>query len=351
VTLENREPEVGMALEISGRRWTVTDHSTYQNDEGFEVVEWEVERADGNETAYLLRESDESVRWFFTRPIPISAITLSGGKPFAGVAASATEPPDALTFRGRAYGFDEKTEGTYEEEPGEAVPKTTWDYWDAAHQANLAVERWADGRVDCYHGNAIQPSAIRVLGSGAVSALRDNLTKGWKLAEGSNVRLPHAVSALIPAGVLFFIVMIVTSAVETGLTVGLGVFVLVAVVAAAWSSGPLLFWAPISAIALAALFHRFPPLTNIAGVALLLAVPAGLAALAARRDVKTGPVLSATAAAVGGATFFAGLIRYYQFAPSPRTFGQYLLAIGPVPLTMIVAAVAGYAAIRLSGTR
>src|SRR5687768_1289124 len=182
-TFVDVDPEVGLTFQLSGKRWTITDHSSYASPEGYHVDEWECEAAGKkSETAYLLRESEEEIRWYFTRPIPISAVTLSGGKPFAEVAATLTEPPDALVYRGLAHGLDETTDGTYAENPGESVQKTTWDYWDAKQELNLAVERWADGRVECFHGRRTDPKTMTIVGGRMAATLASGLrTKGPSL--------------------------------------------------------------------------------------------------------------------------------------------------------------------------
>src|SRR5262249_29650040 len=100
-------------------------------------------------------------RWFFTRRIPAEAVTVAGGASVAKHTAGQAPPP-ALTYDGQSYRYTDKTEGTYEDEPGQRTGKTTWEYWDAGHVRNLAVEVWADGRIDCYRGTYIDPAQVRM---------------------------------------------------------------------------------------------------------------------------------------------------------------------------------------------
>ena len=334
-TLAGATPEVGTTFELSGRHWTVTDHSSYTAPDGYNVDEWECSGGAGaspGELAYLLRESDTEVRWYFTRPIPLAAVTLSGGKPFADVATTLTEPPDALVYRGLAHGLDETTDGQYAEDPGESVQKTTWDYWDARHELNLAVERWADGRVECYHGRLIDPARIEVARGGA-----------------STRRLgPHA-GAAFGAFFGFFVVLVFAGTVEIALTSGLVLGLLVALfaslrgarrVAGGWLAG---------VAVLGAAFVWLPPLTTLGGLALLLLVPATLTRWIAMGTPGPGAApVHAALASVATATAGAGLYTYYAFAPVPRSFGQYVLAIGPAAIGGVAAAVVAWVVMRMS---
>ena len=242
------------------------------------------------------------------------------------MAATLTEPPDALVYRGLAHGLDETTDGTYAEDPGESVQKTTWDYWDAKQELNLAVERWADGRVECFHGRRTDPKTIRVEGAG-----RGTAASAKRRATGVSGVLPQAAVAwLIVSFVLFIPTTILTQTVETGFTVALGGAGLVAFLVAMQGLGPRAWAWGIASVVLAVLFYRWSPLTSIAGVVVLLLVPAALTLWSA------SPTATA-AVAVATATLFAGLFNYYWFAPVPRSIGQYVLAVGPAPLTGLVA--------------
>ena len=145
-------PGVGDTLLIERATWTVTSHATYRS-EGYHADEWECAKL--GTTAYLLKETEgDGVRWFFTISVPAPAVTLPDGTALAPSITRAPEasPPSALHFRGGVYRYETTTDGSYEEAPGRGVAKTTWEYWDAAHAHNLAIERWPAGRIEAYHG-------------------------------------------------------------------------------------------------------------------------------------------------------------------------------------------------------
>src|SRR5262249_17714811 len=140
----------------------VPGHWGYGNDGGYGVMEWGCESDDVE--AYLLKEfkDGEPTRWFFTRRIPREAVTgLGEGRP--------ASPPPALTYESRAYRYAETNEGTYEDEPGQRIPKTTLEYWDDGRRRNLAVEQWPDGGWDCYHGTYIEPGQVSLEPGGSDS--------------------------------------------------------------------------------------------------------------------------------------------------------------------------------------
>src|SRR5208282_2830199 len=99
----------------------------------------------GDEEGYLLKETeaDHSHKWFFTLTIDDGAVKLSSGETVESW----------LQKNG-------KTQGTYTDDSGDRTQKTTWEYWDAAHARNLAVELWESGELDCYLGNYIKAADV-----------------------------------------------------------------------------------------------------------------------------------------------------------------------------------------------
>jgi hypothetical protein len=344
---------VGLDLEIVGRSWSVSDHSSYDNADGYHVDEWECERSDGAETAYLLRETgaDHSgqERWFFTRPIPISAITLEGGKPFADVAAGSTEPPPALVYRGLAHGFDEQTDGTYREDPGDEAGKITWDYWDAKEEQNLAVERWADGRIDCYYGRRIDPARVRVREAAAPASGLGLVSRvaGTRLSMGHSETVGRAVVLFVVAAIGAVLAMAARGAPIDGLSAVIAVVALLLARLLFVSARSATAWLA-ATVGLAVAFSRFPPLSSIAGLALLAVVPAGIARWLGSAGPDRRAVVRNAAVAAGIATVAAGLYHFYRFAPVPPSAGQWGLAVGPAPLAAALAAAIAFAVGRLS---
>lgn len=330
--LDDSGPQVGQVLVIEGGEWSVTDHSTSWDDGGYYVDEWECAR--GEEVAYLLKEQAEPPRWFFTRQVPVSSVRLPNGPALDAwlASAAAPKPPDRLVHNRRTYAHEEAAEATYEEEPGERTTKTTWEYWDAKRGWNLAVERWADGRVECYRGRYVRREAITLRG-GATAG-------GWSGFAG----------ACVLAAIVFGIMLIVGQPVDRGLAVAL-------LIAAASGFGHALGTSPSVALPwlvatpiLILAFLRFPAFTSAAGLGAILLVPAVITRWGVMRDAEgaRSAGVRASFAAVAAAVLVGGLYHYFWFAPAPRTLGQYLLALGPAPLAGLLAALVARLVLKVS---
>jgi hypothetical protein len=356
--LEAVDPRVGQTLRADGMVWEVTDHSSYWNDAGFRVTEWCCETEDTE--AYLLKEvkEGEAVRWFFTRKISAETVTVAAGEPLPKwfeKNKSAT-PPGTLTREGRAYTYAETDAGTYEDEPGQRVGKTTWEYWDEPHARNLAVEIWEDGRLDCYHGAYVDPGQVTIVGTQASSggsdaaagaaalpfvaglkAAGERAVAAARSAEGPKAKgkaVPSRANPFLTAVVVlplaYLIPFFMGRPLDEGLAVALPLAALAgwlrALVAAPAVGGLALVGTPV----LAYLFWRFPPLTNGWGLAALLVAP-GVIAWFGRRHVGRGrlPVAYAAGFVVAGPALVLGLYHYFKFAPLPHTLGQLGLALAP----------------------
>jgi hypothetical protein len=355
------DPRVGQRLRIDGAEWEVTDHSSYWNPEGYRVTEWCCETEDTE--AYLLKEVKEGAptRWFFTRKIDGTAVALPAKQPLpAWIEQNPTgAPPPELTYQGRAYRHTEIDEGTYEDEPGQRVSKTTWEYWDAADGRNLAVERWEDGRVDVYHGAYIEPGAAVPVedepGAGetagetaGAAAGPPGLAATLGLRPGSRAASPGQVvaavakasnpfrAALVIVPFAYLLPFFLGRPFDEGLAAALGVAGvcgwLLALFRAPAAAGVAALGVPI----LAVLFWYYPPLTSLSGLGLLLAAPA-LVAFAGRGAVAHGrkPVVYAAAAVVAGPLLGLGFYHYFAFAPVPHSLAQIGLALGPALVSVV----------------
>ncbi|MBI3455751.1 MAG: DUF4178 domain-containing protein [Candidatus Rokubacteria bacterium] len=358
--LEGADPRVGQTLRFDGREWEVTDHSSYWDAEGYRVSEWCCESEDTE--AYLLKEvkEGEPTRWFFTRRIPGDAVTLPGGE---GLPAwlerhRGAAPPAGLAYEGRSYGYAETTEGIYEDEPGERVRKATWEYWDAAHARNLAVERWEDGRADCYHGAYIEPGQVTLLsgssaseasgvpgamsfGATALRAASDAAVRRGAVSAGARAtthapRLgenPFLVAAVV-LPLAYVLPFFLGRPFDEGLAVALPIAALggwaPALIRAPAAGGAAVLGLPV----LAALFWYFPPLTSAVGLALLLGAPAAVAWVGRAPAGTRGrlPAIYAAAFVVALPALVLGLYHYFRFAPVPHSLGQLVLALGPAAL-------------------
>jgi hypothetical protein len=66
-----------------------------------------------------------------------------------------TPYPELQVFN-RVYYFESQTQGNYENNKGE-TSRITWDYWDAAHQWNLAIEAWLNRELHVYSTKLVKP--------------------------------------------------------------------------------------------------------------------------------------------------------------------------------------------------
>jgi hypothetical protein len=344
------DPRVGQSLTFEGREWEVTDHSSYW-DEGYRVIEWCCE-SDGAE-AYLLKEIHEGapVKWFFTRRVPNARVE---GLPASGRDAT---PPPKLTYEGRSYRYAESTEGTYEEDPGHREEKTTWEYWDGGRAHNLAVEVWADGRIDCYHGAYIEPGQV-TLGENGEDSGAGGSGRGVAAAAGAaglaGVALraagagkakavpgrganPFAI-AMVTVPFVYVIPFFLGRPFDQCLAVALPLAFLFG-----WlfgrSTAPGAGW--IGLLGLAAVgyvFWHFPPLGTTAGLATLLGAPLVIG-LWGRKHAERGrrAVVYLAALVVGLPALVIGFYYYFSFAPVPHSLGQLGLALGPAVLGAVAA--------------
>jgi hypothetical protein len=61
-----------------------------------------------------------------------------------------------LRALGRHFYFESQTQGTYEGQEGN-TSRITWDYWDEAHQWNLAIEAWQNNERHVYLTKVVKP--------------------------------------------------------------------------------------------------------------------------------------------------------------------------------------------------
>ena len=336
--LASRQPKVDDVLMYGGTRYEVTDYSTYKNEEGYRVEEWCCET--GGRECYLLKEwtGVHEFRWFFTVYVSARRVTLPDGEPPPDWQWEDGKPligsPPTLLIDGNPCAYSSSTDGTYEDEPGEKVRKVTWDYWDAAHKHNLAVELWGNGGTDYYFGRYVEPSEVRTHRSSRPgAALLGQIGPAGALlsvlAGGLFLSFLFAGEALIPFDACLSVVLVACALLTWFIT---------PVRSLSWSYQVA---AVLAVAAQLALFGRYPPLSRAAGMAALLAPPC-LLALLARGDPDAAADRGLLRALAALTAFLPaclwGIVHYFAYAPGPHDIGQYLRAMVPA----FVGGAAGY---------
>ena len=322
--LGEADPGAGVMILYDGREWQVTGQATYSTEEGYRVHEWCCET--GDTTAYLLKEGDPkegTIRWFFTREIDERAVASDGGPSLPESIAPDSErrPPDTLTYQGTTYHYADTSDGMHEDESGKRVRNITWDYWDGAHEKNLAIERWPDGSIDCYLGSYIEPGQVVIRPAGR---------RGFHARSQANPFL----SALLFLPIVYFVAFVIGWPFDESLSLALPIAAAIGWLAA-MPSAPLACMTAVLAVpAGAAVFWYFPPLTSASGLVFLVAIPWAVGGVAQKRGYsgRKVAVLYAAAFAVGAPLLGVGFYDYFNLAPGPHTPDQLLLALGPAAI-------------------
>lgn len=161
-----RQLREGDRLKYHGVQWMVKDYSTYTDAQGYETEEWLIKSQTGKEY-YLMREVDPNhpdalVHWYIAEELRSPAIYEPNASrdlttTLGADMRSHKEPYPELRLFNRVYQFESQTEGEYESD-GETRTRTTWDYWDATHLWNLALEAWSDKTLVVYSTREVQPA-------------------------------------------------------------------------------------------------------------------------------------------------------------------------------------------------
>jgi Domain of unknown function (DUF4178) len=165
-TLSSRQLETlqeGDRITYYGVRWQVIERSTYTDPKGYETEEWLLHSTTGKEY-YLLKEIDPNSmgeRWYIAEELPTPTLIDPATQTdvltsIVGAIQSRQTPYPQLQLFNRLYQFESATEGTYESEDS-TQQRITWDYWDAAHLWNLALEAWSGGKLAVYSTREVQP--------------------------------------------------------------------------------------------------------------------------------------------------------------------------------------------------
>lgn len=169
----------GDRVKYHGVQWQVKNYSTYDDPNGYETTEWLLRSPAGAES-YLLREIDPQnpeslVHWYLAEEI--SNPKIFQPEVFNNLAVrlwhdmqGQQTPYPELQALSRSYYFESQTQGTYDGKQGESS-RITWDYWDKAHQWNLAIEAWPNGELHIYSTKVVRPEEFSEIDKGGVVKL------------------------------------------------------------------------------------------------------------------------------------------------------------------------------------
>jgi hypothetical protein len=177
--IQLRQIREGDRLKYHGVQWQVIDHSTYQESAEYSTEEWLLKSRLGKEY-YLLYEIDTNEAgdlvqaWYIAEQLrqpaiyePRSGENLTVWLP--QVMLSHQTPYPQLQALSRLYQFESVTEGDYQSDDT-TQHRIIWDYWDAPHLWNLALEVWRDGRLDVYSTRRVQPSDFSDIQESAIAS-------------------------------------------------------------------------------------------------------------------------------------------------------------------------------------
>jgi hypothetical protein len=225
----------------AGTEWQVNDYSTYTDPQGYQLCEWELTAPRSGNTYYLLRELETgdsvqhadraalrtpsglgalpfnsgdlsrsraidpesaAVCWYMAKPVNTAKIFLpDSGAPITSLWAHVRwgdQPPEALMVYGKTYYYDSQTRGAYSAEgeaTGDRVERVTWDYWDADHRGNLAIETWPDGRLELYISQVIDPQSVVVQPRGLQMPIALNRTAAIATVDSPAIAEPNTTAA------------------------------------------------------------------------------------------------------------------------------------------------------------
>ncbi len=182
----------GDRLNYCGVEWQVIDYSTYKDPHGYETAEWLLQSHSGKEH-YLLREVDPQnpatlVHWYIAEELrsprifqPGSQYDLTVNLFWDDMQAQRTPVPELQVFD-KAYYFESQTQGSYEDDEGKTF-RITWDYWDKAHQWNLAIESWQNGSLTIYLTKLVNPEDFSEIKKGFIQKQRhdSSASRVWQL--------------------------------------------------------------------------------------------------------------------------------------------------------------------------
>jgi hypothetical protein len=215
----------GNRLKYDRRIWQVHSFSTYTDPAGYKTSEWlikmdvQAERAGTprrtEKAFYLLREVDpqqaDKVNWYLSEEVTTPMIQQPPNAEnclpnLLQLFQSQAEPVRDLKAFYRNYFFESDTTGDYREN-GIVSPRRTWDYWDATHQWNLALEYWLkESKLIVYSTRSVTPddfTDVDLASQAQVQDLDANPVTQF-LSDRNNVYLMISISVMV-IGVFFLL--------------------------------------------------------------------------------------------------------------------------------------------------
>ena len=160
----------GDRVTYGGTDWEIKDFSTYDDANGYEMMEWLIQ-SNHKKSYYLLREVDPEqpetkINWYLSEEIKVDRVSgerVGDNIQFGlwDAMKGNREPYPKLRALGRTYCFKSQTEGTYKGEDGSESRKT-WDYWDEEHLWNLAIEAWQNRELHVYSTQKVSPEDFAI---------------------------------------------------------------------------------------------------------------------------------------------------------------------------------------------
>lgn len=181
----------GDRLNYCGVEWQVVNYSTYKDPHGYETAEWLLQ-SHLHKEYYLLREVDQnsqtSVRWYLAEEIRRSKVFQPGSRQDLSFSLwndmqGGKIPYPELQVFDKVYYFESQTTGGYQDED-EQETRITWDYWDAAHQWNLAFEAWLDGSLAVYLTKLVNPEDFSKIKKDFITQKAEqypSINRAWQL--------------------------------------------------------------------------------------------------------------------------------------------------------------------------
>jgi len=206
----------GDRLSYHGAQWQVAEYSTYDDPNGYATKEWLLKSELGKEH-YLLQEIDpqspNQVNWYLAEEVKHPRLAEPDNNRdltnvLWGDMMGRQVPPPSLQSLGKQYSFESETEGSYTSD-GEDCTRVTWDYWDKAHQWNLALEAFPDSTFRVYSTKVVTPADFSSLTTGKFRRQAPKSGAGSAVWGGNDPKYAIQVILalmLIMAGVVIMIV-------------------------------------------------------------------------------------------------------------------------------------------------